>query len=171
VKVLISASTVVNNISGKIGNILCYLILFFAVTGVYEVGMRYFWNRPTIWVWELNGLVLSSCIALSGGYALVNRIHVRVDILYNLFSRRTKAIIDICTSAFTLLFLGLLLWQAVKQGLNSLMLSEHTQTIFSPPIYPFKIILAIGIFLFLLQAIADVLSNICIVAGVQKEEF
>jgi len=125
------------------------------LTGVYEVAMRYFFNEPTIWVWETNGLLLCVFVALGGGYTLLIRGHVKVDIVYGLFSTRVKAIIDLVSSSFTFLFLGVLLWQGIQQGLLSLERLEHTQTMFRPPIYPFKLILVVGILLFLLQGVAD----------------
>ncbi|MBA7475518.1 hypothetical protein ES707_10889 [subsurface metagenome] len=145
----------VDSINKWVGNIICYLVVVIMLTGVYEVVMRYFFNRPTIWVWEINGFLLCIFIALGGGYTLLVRGHVRVDIVYDFFSTRVKAIMDLITSFFIFLFLGILLWQGVEQGLLSLERLESTHTFFRPPIYPFKIILAIGTFLFLLQAVAN----------------
>jgi TRAP-type mannitol/chloroaromatic compound transport system permease small subunit len=56
-----------------------------------------------------------------------------------------------------------LLWQTSKMSLGSIKHSEHSQTIFAPPIYPFKVILAIGIFLFLLQGLSQFMRNLYIV--------
>ena len=145
------------------GEIFCYLVLAIMLTGVYEVAMRYFFNKPTIWVWETNGLLLCVFVALGGGYTLLVRGHVKVDIVYSLFSTRVKAIIDLISSSFILIFLGLLLWQGTKMGLLSLHKFEHSQTMFRPPIYPVKLILVVGIFLFLLQGVADLVRYIHIV--------
>lgn len=146
---------VVDSMNKWTGNIVCYLVVVIMVTGVYEVAMRYFFNRPTIWVWEMNGFLLSGFVALGGGYTLLARGHVRVDILYGYLSQRTKAITDAVSSLFIFLFLGVLLLQGIEQGLLSVHRLETTHTMFHPPIYPFKVILAIGIFLFLLQAVTD----------------
>ena len=56
----------------------------------------------------------------------------------------------------------MLLWQAVDQGMLSLERLERTQTMFRPPIYLFKLILLIGILLFLLQAVANFVRYIYI---------
>lgn len=155
-------SNFVDSINKWIGHIICYLVLVIMLTGVYEVAMRYFFNRPTIWVWETNGLLLCVFVALGGGYTLLVRGHVRVDIVYDFLSPRAKALTDIVTSLFVFLFLGVLLWQATKMGLLSLERLETSQTMFRPPIYPFKLILLIGIFLFLLQEVADFVRYIYI---------
>jgi len=144
------------------GMIFPYIALFMMVTGVYEVVMRYFFLRPTVWVWEMNGLLLSSYVALGGGYALLTNTHVKVDILYSKFSYRTKAIMDLFTSSFLFLFLGVLLWQTSKMSLQSVGHLELSNTLFAPPVYPFKVILAVGIFLFLLQGVSFFIRNLYI---------
>jgi len=152
----------VNNINKWVGNVICYLVVVMTLTGVYEVGARYFFNRPTVWVWEANALVLSVFVALGGGYTLLVRGHVRVDIAYEHLSTRAKAITDAFTSCLIFLFLGILLWRSIEGGLLSLSLLERSQTVFRPPIYPFKLMLVVGIFLFLLQAISDFVRYIYI---------
>jgi len=162
-------SRIVDSINEWTGKILCYLILVVMLTGVYEVGMRYFFNMPTRWVWEMNGLFLCVLAALGGGYALLQQAHVRVDIVYDRFSTRTKAIIDLFSSSFMFLFLVVLVWQTSKMSLHSIKHLEHSQTIFGPPIYPFKVILAIGIFLFLLQGLSHFLRNLYIAFGGEEK--
>lgn len=137
-----------------------YLALFMMITGVYEVVMRYFFNMPTTWVWELNGLLLSSYAALGGGYALITNTHVKVDIIYSRFSYRTKAIMDTFSFFFLFLFLGVLAWQTGKMSLHSVGNLEQSTTLFGPPIYPFKVVMAIGIFFFLLQGLALFIRNL-----------
>lgn len=132
------------------------------LTGVYEVAMRYFFNNPTKWVWETNGFLLCVYVALGGGYTLLIRGHVKVDLVYDRLSTRTKSIVDLVSSLFMFVFLGLLLVQGFKMGLFSLHILEHSPTIFRPPIYPFKLILVFGIFLFLLQGVANFVRNIYI---------
>ncbi|MCX5838761.1 MAG: TRAP transporter small permease subunit [Deltaproteobacteria bacterium] len=152
--------TFVERINGFLVKILGVIVLFIMLTGVYEVAMRYLFNHPTSWVWELNGFLLTVIVSLAGGYVLMKKSHVRVDVIYQAFSTRTKAIIDVVTFAFTLLFLGVLLWQTSIMGFQSLQFFEHSQTDFRPPIYPFKIIMCIGVFLFLMQAVLDFVRNL-----------
>jgi TRAP-type mannitol/chloroaromatic compound transport system permease small subunit len=159
---LLKFSRVIDQINQWVGNILRFLVLLVLITGFYEVAMRYFFNRPTIWVWELNGSLLCCFVALAGGYALLTETHVKVDILYSRFSTRVKAIIDLFSSSFLFLFLVVLLWQTSKMSLGSIKNLEHSQTIFSPPVYPFKVILVIGIFLFLLQGLSHFIRNLYI---------
>lgn len=157
---MLSILEFVERINGFLVKILGVIVLFIMLTGVYEVAMRYLLGLPTSWVWELNGFLLTVIVSLAGGYVLMRKSHVRVDVIYQAFSTRTKAIIDVVTFAFTLLFLGVLLWQTSTMGFQSLQFFEHSQTEFRPPIYPFKIIMCIGVFLFLMQAVLDFVRNL-----------
>ena len=167
---LLKFSNFIGRTNKWVGNVICYLVIAMMLTGVYEVAMRYFFNRPTIWVWETNGLLLCVFVALGGGYTLLVRGHVRVDVVYVHWSTRVKAIMDLASSSLLFLFLGVLLWQGAKLGLLSLERLEHTQTIFRPPIYPFKIILVVGIFLFLLQGLADFVHSVHIACTGTRED-
>jgi TRAP-type mannitol/chloroaromatic compound transport system permease small subunit len=151
---------VIDRTNGFVVKILGGIVLVVMITGVYEVSMRYLFGLPTSWVWEMNGFLLSVMASLGGGYVLLRKSHVRVDIIYQAFSTRTKAILDVVTFVFTILFLGVLLWQTGVMSFQSLQYFEHSQTDFRPPVYPFKIIMCIGVFLFLMQAIADFVRNL-----------
>ena len=136
-----------------------------AILVTFEVIMRYIFNRPTLWAWELNSQILCACSILAGGYVLVNREHVNVDLLYNRFSKRTRAIVDLCTSGLMFLFCGVAVWKTCIMAWDSITSLEHAPTIWHPPLYPIKSILALGTFLLLLAAISKFISDLDIVIG------
>jgi TRAP-type mannitol/chloroaromatic compound transport system permease small subunit len=49
--------------------------------------------------------------------------------------------------------MGVLVWQGSWMGWNSLMMREKLAGAFRMPLYPFKILIPVGAFLFLLQGI------------------
>jgi len=149
----------VDRINFWVGHTFCYLLLFMSASGVYEVIMRYVFNRPTKWVWELNGFFLCVLVSLGAGFALYTETHVKVDFLYNCLSERRKALLDVFSSFFMFLFLGVLLFQTGKMSLMSLKHLERSHSFFGPPLYPFKMLLTAGIFLFLLQGIAGFIRS------------
>lgn len=151
-----------------IANVVRFIVLAVMLTGVYEVTSRYIFNRPTIWVWETNGLLLCLFVALAGGFTLLVEGHVRVDIFYTRLSPRKKAIVSLLTSPFMFLFLGILLWHGIPLSWESLQGLERSHTTFYPYIFPFKIMLVVGIFLFLMQGLANVVRNFVTLTG--KEE-
>jgi len=164
---------IVDNINKWFGHAICYLLIFITLTGVYEVSMRYFFGLPTIWVWELNAHIQAMFIALGGGYVLLGNAHVKIDLIYASLSIRVKAIVDVFSSFFTFLYLGVFLLQTSKMVLGSIRNLEHSSTLFSLPVYPFKFVLVIGSFLFLLQAVTGFIRNLyiaCLGKNLDKNE-
>lgn len=140
--------------------------MMFIVT--YEVVMRYVFNRPTSWALEVNESLLCIYAALAGGYTLLRRGHVNVEIVYGRFGMRTRMVIDILTSFLFFGFIIVLLWQTWDMAFDSLMLGERSEGVFGLPLYPAKIAIVIGVILILLQGFANFVRNImALITGVE----
>lgn len=150
----------VEKINRFLGGVLGYIALFIMCSGSYEIIARYLFNRPTIWVWDYNALLMLSIAALGGGYCLLERGHVNVEIIYDRLPGRAKAILDVITSVFSFLFLGSLLWHGAPLAWTAILHKESSQALSQPPVYIFKAILVIGTLLFLLQLIANILGRL-----------
>jgi len=132
---------------------------------LYDVIARYAFNAPTQFAFELTLFIWAYACLLGGGYVLLHRGHVNVDLFYSHLSPRGKAIIDICTAPIIFIFVGVLLWQGWTLFWNSFSFLEHSVVSrWNPPIYPVKIALPIGAALVLLQALVKLIRDIIIVA-------
>ena len=77
-------------------------LTIFIVTGVIliEIFARSVLGQATSWSNETT-IYLSACAyLLSGGYALAHRKHVRIDVIYELLSARTRTRLDLFTFLF-----------------------------------------------------------------------
>jgi TRAP-type mannitol/chloroaromatic compound transport system permease small subunit len=106
---------------------------------------------------------------LGGGFVLVLRRHVNVNLLYERLSRRTQAIVDLCTSPFFFAFVGVLTWQAMRFFYRSFSIREHSITVFGPPMYPVKFMLVLVALLLLLQGVAKFIQDFQIALGKEEE--
>lgn len=149
-----------DNINEWSGKIFFFIMPLIAAIGTYEVTMRYAFNRPTNWAWEINASLLCVACAMGAGYALLKGTHVRVDVVYNLFSMRAKAILDSATSVFAIGFLGVLIWQGAGMSWYSIQVRETTKSVLRSPVYPYKATIVIGTSLFLLQVLANLVRTI-----------
>jgi len=122
--------------------------------------LRYALNKPTIWAWDVNVQLLGVLAILGAGYALRHGSHVGVDILVARLSPRKRAILDLITFMFFFIGIGALLWKTGLGAWNSLQMREPYTSYLSPPIYPFKIIMVVGVLLLLLQGIAKFLRDL-----------
>lgn len=138
-----------------IGKASCNLIFVFMFLMVYEVIARYFFSSPTIWVHEICGYIFAAYIALTGGWVLLEKGHVAVDIIYQYFPDKAKQIADIIVSIVALFMFIVLFWYGYKFAWHAFSTNQHSHTLFGPPLWPVKSMLPIGAVFFILQILAD----------------
>ena len=153
----------VDHVNEWVGKMVGWLIIPMVLIATYEVILRYVFNRPTIWVWEINQWLMGGITILTGGYILLKGGHVIVDVFVVKLSPRKRAMIDLVTSVLFFLSIGLLLWGGTSQAWESLMSREESGTIFRGPIYIVKMTWPLGIFLLLLQGVAKFIRDLMIV--------
>ena len=134
-------------------------VLIIVLLGSLEVLLRAAFRSPTHWVWETNQMLLCFYIALAGGYTILVDGHVRMDLFHAKFSFRVKALVDLALSFLFFAFVIVLLWYLSKLGWESLLIREHSISVWAPPIYPLKLIIAMAVLLVLLQGIAAFIRN------------
>ncbi len=93
-------------------------------------------------------------------YAQIQRSHIRVELLYTRMSPRIQAMMDVVTDVAAIIFFGLLLWQAVNEVQISLEIGESTVGLIRFPLYPARIILAVGTGLLILRLVLDTVVDL-----------
>jgi TRAP-type mannitol/chloroaromatic compound transport system permease small subunit len=157
----------VDDINDWVGKVLSFGVLAMFVLVITEVIRRYFFNYPSVWGNELTQLIFGMYAVLSGGYILRWDGHVNVDLLYNRFSPKGKAILDIITFFVFLLFCGMLVVYGGSLAWESLTTLEHSQSAWNPPIYPFKVMIPLGAILLLLQGLARLTRNVMVLFSIK----
>ena len=143
-----------------VGRIVCWFLLPLTFLVTLEVILRYIFNRPTIWIWDVNVQLLGVLIIFGGGYAFVHNAHIGVDVIVARLSPRKKAIIDLITYTLFLFSVALILREIGAAAWISVQTSERYNSVLMPPIYPFKVLVVLGIFFFYLQGIAMFLRSV-----------
>ena len=131
-----------------------YVLLIAMILVPYEVVMRYIFNSPTSWSMEMTQFLFCTMVVLGGGWVLLTGSHVNVDIIYNRFGIRARAIISILTSLLLFTFLFLVFRQNLLAAMQSLAWRETSASGWNPPLYPIKFIIPLGVLFLLLQSIA-----------------
>jgi len=144
----------VDAVAEKSGKAVSLLVIVIMVTTVYEVVARYAFHNPTNWAWPINCQLFAILALFGGAYTLLKGGHIRVETLYKM-----KLIARLIAFACLLIFIGVLVWQGGVMARISLMAGEWTSGVFKIPLYPFRILLPIVAFLFLLEGIADFIRN------------
>jgi len=95
----------INKVAGKI---LSVVLLLMTLNVCYDVIMRYFFHNSSVGMQEMEWHLFSIVILFGISVALLEEGHVRVDFLYDRYSTRSKAMINIIGTIFFLLPLALL---------------------------------------------------------------
>lgn len=144
---------IVGRTNRQIGNgVSLLLLLIMVLVGIATIS-RYLFNNPITIVWPLIKQFFGVFVLIGGSYALLNKKHIRVEILYDAFPAWMKKVTWFISLICFLSFIGVLTWQGIVMANMSLMLKEVSPHSANIPIYPFKILLPICVFLFLLQGL------------------
>jgi len=137
-----------------VGKFSMYLI--FAMGGVllFESIARTIFNQPHIWVVEIAQFTMAAYYLLGGGYSMILKGHVRMDLLYGRWSVKRQALADLITGPILIFYLVFLLVGAYSAIEYAVIYGQKNYTPWAPPLAPIKIIMGIGIVLMLLQTIA-----------------
>jgi TRAP-type mannitol/chloroaromatic compound transport system permease small subunit len=143
------------------------LSIFGVVLAVlYEVIARGAFGNATQWSNETTIYLSAVAYLIGGGYALAHRRHVRIDLIYDMLSPRTRANLDLFTFIFFLIYIGALLWVGSTSALDSFRQGETTGTPWNPLIWPVKFAIPLAALLMLLQGVANLLRDL----GVARKE-
>ena len=146
-----------NNFSGSF---VAYWSVIAVFVYYYEVLARYVFNSPTNWAHESMFLMFGAQYLLAGGFCLREDAHVRVDVFYMRFSKKTKALVDVLTSVFFFIFMVSLLTSGWTFFSDSFEVQEVSFTEWGIQYYPIKLTLAAGAALLLLQGAARLLQDL-----------
>jgi TRAP-type mannitol/chloroaromatic compound transport system permease small subunit len=147
-------------INGFAGRYVAYWSVLAVAAYYFEVVARYIFNSPTNWVHESMFLMFGMQYLLSGGYVLREDSHVRVDVIYERFSERTKAIIDLVTSISFFIFTVTLLVTGWIFAADSIGVWEVSFTEWGIQYWPVKLAIPIGAALIVLQGITMVIQDV-----------
>ncbi len=158
-------------VSEWVGRVAMWLVIVLIVIITYEVMMRYLFNAPTIWSFDLGYMFLATLAALGFAYVYYHRGNVRVDVIYIKFSPKGKLIVDLF---FTLVFffpLFLLVTNTfIQDVLFAYTISQtDSASTWYPLTWPYKAVMAIGFTLLCLQGIATFLKDVMALAKGGKE--
>jgi TRAP-type mannitol/chloroaromatic compound transport system permease small subunit len=150
----------INTINERMGLYVSYGFIPLTAICIFEVVMRYIFNSPTIWAWDVEKQLFGLITVVGGGYTLLRGSHVSIDILINRFSRKNRIRVKLFTTCLLLATVLILIYETSTTAIGSVGILESSSTYWKHPIYPMKIIIAIGICLLFLQGVSLFLSTL-----------
>ena len=149
------------------GRGLAWLVFVAMGISVVEVISRYVFDSPTSWVHETTVFLIAIIFAIGGPVALARDKHIRVRLIYDAVSAKTRRRLDIFNSVITLLFAGgmtyaayVLFWRASHNPFGEWSL-ERSGTSWNPPFPALtKGVIMIALVLMTLQTVLHLIHAI-----------
>jgi TRAP-type mannitol/chloroaromatic compound transport system permease small subunit len=143
-----------------VGKGVMYLIFLMMGILLFAAFSRAVFDKPYIWVMEMAQFTMAAYYLLGGGFSMQQDAHVRMDVFYEKWSPKKKAIVDSITAFALIFYLVILAWGGFASSGYALEYSQKNYTAWGPPLAPIKIIMLIGIILMLLQSIAMLMKDL-----------
>ena len=102
IKIFVQSIDATNKVVGKFS-----MYLVFGMIGVllFESISRTIFDKPHIWVVEMAQFTMAAYYLLGGGYSMILKGHVRMDLLYGRWSAKKQATVDLFTGLFLIFYL------------------------------------------------------------------
>lgn len=154
----------IDTLNYRLGRLMMYFIFVMMAVLLWSSISKTFF-LPSLWTLETAQFAMVAYFILGGPYALQMGSNVRMDLIYSKWSVKTKAWVDAFTVFFLLTYLGVLLFGGIDSLSYSLEYKERSPSAWRPLMWPIKMLMCIGIFLMLLQALAELIKDIARIKG------
>ena len=150
----------VDRVAVFIGRITMMLVVVLTTVMLYEVILRYIFEAPTLWANELS-LWLAGFVFLTAGlYAMQQRSHIRIVLLYDVVPRWMQHIFDVLSTTCIVLFAAMLIYGGYGEAFDKFYRWETFGTVFDPPIpATLKPLVLIIVALVALQAVINLIAD------------
>lgn len=149
-----------DRISVFFGRVTMVIIVVLLCVMAYEVVLRYIFEAPTLWANELSLWLAGFLFLLAGLYAMQQRSHITIFLIYDQLPRWLQRVCDTVSTLLICLFSVALIWGGLREASDKFYRWETLGTAFDPPI-PATLLPAILILsvLVALQAVSNLIRD------------
>lgn len=163
---LLALSRAIDRLNEFIGKWVSWLILAAILVSAGNAVIRKIFNASSNAWLELQWYLFGAAFLLAAAYTLKQNEHIRIDVVYGLFSRRVQHWIDLFGHVFFLMpFATLMVYYLVPYVSRSFRNGEMSTNSGGLIIWPAKALLLAGFFLLALQGISEIIKKIAIMRG------
>lgn len=167
---LLGLSKAIDKLNEIIGRSVAWLILAAIVVSALNAVVRKLFNSSSNAWLELQWYLFGAAFMLAAAYTLKQNEHIRIDIVYGLFRRRTQHWIDLFGHVFFLLpFVVLMVWLFIPFVRTAWLSGEVSASAGGLIVWPARALLLAGFALLLLQALSEIIKKIAILSGAMED--
>ncbi|EBU7498164.1 C4-dicarboxylate ABC transporter [Salmonella enterica subsp. enterica serovar Virchow] len=167
---LLALSRAIDRFNEIVGKAVGWLILLsILISAGNAVVRKVFSTSSNAWL-EAQWYLYGAAFLLAAAYTLKQNEHIRVDIVYGMWSRRVQHWIDLLGHLLFLMpFVLLMVYYFVPYFLLSFRSGEVSTNAGGLIIWPAKLMLLIGFTLLALQGISEIIKKIAVMNGLMED--
>lgn len=134
------------------------ILALYTVFVVVDVVLRYRFNQPLRFGYDIGGMVMTVFLFLAASYVQVEKGHIEIDIITSRLSHRSRLLLSCAMYIICLIVTGVIVWRSSVAAISYLQLGSKSKS--GLPLFPSASMIPIGsLFLFIVY-LRDVLSKI-----------
>lgn len=163
---LLAISRVIDTLTAFVGRWVYWLILAAVLVSAGNAIIRKAFDiSSNAWL-ELQWYLFGAVFMLAAAHTLARNEHIRIDIISNLLSKRTRDWIDVFGHVFMLLpFALLMVFESWPFFYNAYRSGEMSGSAGGLVLWPPRLVLLLGFVLLLLQGVSELIKRIAVIAG------
>jgi len=167
---LLALSRLIDAINERLGKATAWLVLVAVFISAGNAALRKAFGFSSNAFLEMQWYLFAAIFLIGGGFTLLRQEHVRIDLIYNRFSRRAQIYIDIFGTLFFLLPFALLLaWLSWPYFHGAWLSGEHSANAGGLIVWPVKLLIPTGFALLAAQGISEIIKRIAHLAGLAPD--
>ncbi|MBA7639663.1 hypothetical protein ES703_47323 [subsurface metagenome] len=120
---------------------------------------RFLFNSPIHGTMEVIEFMMIGLLYFTLAHTQAIKAHINVELLTSRFSPRARLICEIITYFVGLIVFALITWQGAASAAEAWRIGEITFGVIEFPIFPAKVLIPIGSFIFCLRFILDITNG------------
>lgn len=163
---LLAVSRAIDAVTHFVGYNVRWLILVAVIISATNAIIRKAFDMSSNAWLELQWQLFGAVFLLAAAYTLQKNAHVRIDVISNRLSKRTRDVIDLVCHLLMLAPISLLMiWLSGPFFWYSLVEGEGSSNAGGLPVWPAKFLILFGFTLLFLQMISEVIKRLAVLTG------
>lgn len=167
---MLKLSQLIDGLNERVGRSIYWLILAAVLVSSINAAVRKAFDVSSNAFLEMQWYMFAAVFLLGAGYTLLRQEHIRIDVIYGKFSRRTQVWIDIFGTVVFLMPICLMFiylswpffWHSFQSG-------ETSANAGGLILWPVKAMMPLGFLLLMLQGCSELIKRLAFQAGVAPD--
>jgi TRAP-type mannitol/chloroaromatic compound transport system permease small subunit len=170
VRALLSFSRLIDSLNERVGHVVSWLVLVAVLVSAANATVRYSLDMSSNAWLELQWYLFAAVFLLCAAYTLQRNEHIRIDVVFGHFSKRTQTWIDIVgTLVFLLPMAIIILDLSIPVFINAYQSGEISGNAGGLIRWPARLLVPVGFALLVLQGISELIKRIGYLTGHVEE--